>query len=79
MVKLPGFTAENSLRGAMTHYRSATNRARSYRGTAIWPQQLLGGTALWPWWWRCPPGCFPTGNPWRPCFCWSTHLIDLPQ
>jgi hypothetical protein len=78
-MKLPGFTAENSVRAVATQYRSVPYRMRSHRGTAVRPQQILGGTALWPWWRRCPPGCFPTGIPWRPCFCWSTHLADFPQ
>jgi hypothetical protein len=77
---IPGFTAEKALQSAGMQYRSATNRLRSrHYGTGIIPQQIIGGTALWPGWWRCPPGCFPTGNPWRPCFCWSTHLADFPQ
>jgi hypothetical protein len=74
---LPGFTAENSLRAVTTKYWSATNRVRSHHVAAVISQQNIGGAALSPWWWRCPPGCFPTGNPWRPCFCWSTHVADF--
>jgi hypothetical protein len=73
-MKFPGFTAESSLQSITTQHRSTANRVRSRRGSGVIPQQIVGGTAVSPWWWRCPPGCFPTGNPWRPCFCWITHL-----
>jgi hypothetical protein len=72
---LPGFTAESSLQPPTAQYRPTSGRGRT--AGRVTPQQWLLGSSSWPWWWRCPPGCIPTGDPRRPCFCWSTHLPDL--
>jgi hypothetical protein len=76
-MKLPGFGAENSLGSAMGRYRSAVRGLSGPPVAEIVTSQLTGGTAIWawPWWQRCPPGCFPTGRLWPTCFCWSPWSI----
>lgn len=70
-MNLPGFTAEASLAPTEVSYRSAPGTG-GRKGFVV-PQQLHVGQS-WLWWFRCPPGCVPTGNPLRPCFCWSVFL-----
>src|SRR5262249_62175521 len=72
---LPGLTAEASRESRGFHYRAAASGALNAGAGVVAPQRL---DIAWPWWYRCPPGCVPSGIPWRPCVCWSTHVVAGP-
>jgi hypothetical protein len=77
-MKLPGFTAESSLRRATTQHFLRQTDYGGRRGVGVVSQQFFGGIAAWSWWRRCPTGCVPTGNPWRPCLCFTTGAPFVP-